>query len=143
MDDIYGFAQPVRAPSPPATSIAVPPRIAASVSAPVSPSTHLTLSSEDEFINSLLSSDGAETPVTSIFTESAIDYATEAVKPQISYAALIEEAILNSPEKAMRLANIYEYIRSHYAYFRQPNNGWQVRCAAERSALRVGPATGA
>ncbi|KAK3302241.1 fork head domain-containing protein [Chaetomium strumarium] len=48
------------------------------------------------------------------------------IKPQFSYAQMITQAIMNTPEQKLNLAGIYHYIQSRYAYYRhQPPNGWQ------------------
>ncbi|KAF2742765.1 hypothetical protein M011DRAFT_411907 [Sporormia fimetaria CBS 119925] len=47
------------------------------------------------------------------------------IKPPYSYAQLIGQAILSSPEEMLTLANIYQFIRDRYAYFRHTNAGWQ------------------
>lgn len=60
-----------------------------------------------------------------------IDYSNDAskdIKPPHSYAQLIGQAILSSPEEMLTLANIYQYIRDKYAFFRHTNAGWQVSC---------------
>jgi hypothetical protein len=49
------------------------------------------------------------------------------IKPPHSYAQLIGQAILSSPEETLALANIYQFIRDRYAYFRHTSAGWQVR----------------
>ncbi|KAL2164377.1 hypothetical protein VTH06DRAFT_3593 [Thermothelomyces fergusii] len=48
------------------------------------------------------------------------------IKPQFSYAQMITQAIMNTPEQKLNLAGIYQYIQSRYAYYRhQPATGWQ------------------
>jgi hypothetical protein len=57
-----------------------------------------------------------------------IDYSVDSakdLKPPHSYAAMIGQAILNGPEENATLSQIYEYIKTHYAYFRHSGNGWQ------------------
>ncbi|KAI4695955.1 uncharacterized protein J4E88_000125 [Alternaria novae-zelandiae] len=57
-----------------------------------------------------------------------IDYSldsTKEIKPPHSYAQLIGQAILSSEEEMLTLANIYDYIKSRYAFFRHTNSGWQ------------------
>jgi hypothetical protein len=50
------------------------------------------------------------------------------IKPQFSYAQMITQAIMNTPEQKLNLAGIYHYIQTRYAYYRhQPAGGWQVR----------------
>ncbi|ORY04179.1 fork head transcription factor, partial [Basidiobolus meristosporus CBS 931.73] len=46
-------------------------------------------------------------------------------KPPYSYAHLIAEAITSSLNKKMTLAGIYDYISTHYDYFRNSTIGWQ------------------
>jgi hypothetical protein len=58
-----------------------------------------------------------------------IDYSLDSakdIKPPHSYAQLIGQAIMSSPEQMLTLANIYQYIRDRYAFFRHTNAGWQV-----------------
>lgn len=47
------------------------------------------------------------------------------VKPPHSYATMITQAILSSPEGVISLADIYKYISSNYAYYRFAKSGWQ------------------
>ena len=57
-----------------------------------------------------------------------IDYSldsTKDIKPPHSYAQLIGQAILSSEEEMLTLANIYDYIKARYAFFRHTNSGWQ------------------
>lgn len=58
-----------------------------------------------------------------------IDYSHESskdIKPPHSYAQLIGQAILSSPEECLTLSNIYQFIKDKYAFFRHTNAGWQV-----------------
>jgi hypothetical protein len=50
---------------------------------------------------------------------------TRDIKPPHSYAQLIGQAILSSEEEMLTLANIYDYIKLRYAFFRHTNSGWQ------------------
>ena len=64
-----------------------------------------------------------------------IDYSLESskdLKPGASYAAMITWAILSTEEEALSLAGIYEWIRSHYAWFRHIGEGWKVCKACKR-----------
>jgi hypothetical protein len=57
-----------------------------------------------------------------------IDYSLDCakdIKPPHSYAQLIGQAILSSDEEMLTLANIYDYIKVRYAFFRATNSGWQ------------------
>ena len=47
------------------------------------------------------------------------------IKPPYSYATMIGQAILSSPEKKLTLASIYQWISEHYAYYRHSKSGWQ------------------
>ncbi|KAF2196362.1 hypothetical protein GQ43DRAFT_261507 [Delitschia confertaspora ATCC 74209] len=61
-------------------------------------------------------------------TTEDIDYSLDSskdIKPPFSYAQLIGQAILNSPEEMLTLANIYQFIKDKYAFFRHSNTGWQ------------------
>ncbi|CAI6333065.1 unnamed protein product [Periconia digitata] len=57
-----------------------------------------------------------------------IDYSKDSakdIKPPHSYAQLIGQAILSSPDEMLTLANIYDHIKSRYAFFRHTSAGWQ------------------
>ncbi|KAF2817604.1 uncharacterized protein BDZ99DRAFT_513837 [Mytilinidion resinicola] len=57
-----------------------------------------------------------------------IDYSLDSskdIKPPHSYAQLIGQAILTSPEEMLTLANIYAFIKERYAFFRHSTGGWQ------------------
>ena len=59
-----------------------------------------------------------------------VDYASDAfkdVKPPMSYATLIAQAILSTAEYKLSLSGIYEWIQSNFAYYRHNDGGWQVR----------------
>ena len=43
----------------------------------------------------------------------------------MSYANLIAEAIIQSPEKALVLSDIYEAINAKYPYYDLESQGWQ------------------
>lgn len=87
--------------------------------------THPTSSSSSslEISESLLrSSDSSGTAMTSSISEST----HQTVRPPISYAMLITEAIQNSSEKQLILSEIYEYVQEHYPYFHDAGSGWKV-----------------
>ncbi|KAI5181616.1 hypothetical protein NEOKW01_1792 [Nematocida sp. AWRm80] len=46
-------------------------------------------------------------------------------KPAYSYATLITQAIIDSPEKRLTLRAIYSWIMNKYPYFRRQRGGWQ------------------
>jgi hypothetical protein len=48
------------------------------------------------------------------------------IKPQFSYAQMITQAIINSPDGKLNLSGIYDYIMATYSYYRhQQAAGWQ------------------
>ncbi|EGW31300.1 uncharacterized protein SPAPADRAFT_141274 [Spathaspora passalidarum NRRL Y-27907] len=47
------------------------------------------------------------------------------IKPPYSYATMITQAILSNPEGIMSLSEIYNWIASHYAYYKYSKAGWQ------------------
>ncbi len=52
------------------------------------------------------------------------------VRPSKSFFSMIEEAIMNSPNRRLPLAEIYKAIQTRYPYFAQTKSvGWKVRCA--------------
>ena len=58
-----------------------------------------------------------------------IDYSLDSskdLKPGCSYASMITWAILSTEEQALSLNGIYNWIKAHYAYYRNVNSGWQV-----------------
>ncbi|KAG8534144.1 uncharacterized protein KY384_000988 [Bacidia gigantensis] len=57
-----------------------------------------------------------------------IDYSLDSskdFKPAYSYASMITWAILATPDEALTLNGIYEWIKKHYAYYRLTTSGWQ------------------
>ncbi|WBW74314.1 DNA-binding forkhead transcription factor Fkh2 [Schizosaccharomyces osmophilus] len=46
-------------------------------------------------------------------------------KPPYSYSVMIAQAILSSPDCMMTLSNIYNWISTHYPYYRTTKSGWQ------------------
>jgi hypothetical protein len=57
-----------------------------------------------------------------------IDYSADSakdIKPPHSYAQMIGQAILSTPEENATLARIYEFIKEKYAFFRFGGGGWQ------------------
>ena len=46
-------------------------------------------------------------------------------KPTQSYISLIGKAILSSPQQKLVLSDIYNYILTHYPYFRNRGPGWR------------------
>ncbi|KAI5863185.1 hypothetical protein GGS23DRAFT_57113 [Durotheca rogersii] len=66
---------------------------------------------------------------TMIMNQSDVDLSKDEnkhIKPHFSYAQMITQAILSTPEEKLNLAGIYQYIMNHYSYYRnQPPSGWQ------------------
>ncbi|MCJ1274373.1 transcription factor [Puttea exsequens] len=57
-----------------------------------------------------------------------IDYSHDSakdLKPSCSYASLITWAILSTKDEALTLNGIYEWIKTHYAFYRLTSSGWQ------------------
>ncbi|KAK6455780.1 transcription factor [Scheffersomyces xylosifermentans] len=47
------------------------------------------------------------------------------IKPPYSYATMITQAILSNDDGVMSLSEIYNWIGSHYAYYKYSKTGWQ------------------
>ncbi|RKP32235.1 hypothetical protein METBISCDRAFT_12623 [Metschnikowia bicuspidata] len=47
------------------------------------------------------------------------------IKPPYSYATMITQAILSNLDGVMSLSEIYNWISSHYAYYKYSKTGWQ------------------
>ncbi|KAI1384652.1 uncharacterized protein F4822DRAFT_433195 [Hypoxylon trugodes] len=66
---------------------------------------------------------------TVIMSQSDVDLSKDEnkhIKPLFSYAQMITQAIMSTNEEKLNLAGIYQYITTHYAYYRhQPPSGWQ------------------
>lgn len=60
-----------------------------------------------------------------------VDLALDAnahIKPSYSYAQMISQAILDTPDEKLNLNGIYTFIMDKYAYYRkQQGGGWQVK----------------
>ncbi|KAL8655418.1 MAG: hypothetical protein Q9210_000884 [Variospora velana] len=57
-----------------------------------------------------------------------IDYSSEAargLKPSISYAVMITQAILSTQSETITLNGIYEWIKKNFAYYRFLDSNWQ------------------
>ncbi|ORX94137.1 winged helix DNA-binding domain-containing protein, partial [Basidiobolus meristosporus CBS 931.73] len=47
------------------------------------------------------------------------------LEPDFTYASLITQAILSSPEQRLLLQDIYTYIKQHYVYYQYCSKQWQ------------------
>ena len=47
------------------------------------------------------------------------------IKPPYSYATMITQAILSNEDGVLSLSEIYEWISSHYSFYRYSKTGWQ------------------
>lgn len=57
-----------------------------------------------------------------------VDYSADSakdIKPPHSYAQMIGQAIMSSPDENATLSRIYEFIKEKYAFFRFGGGGWQ------------------
>jgi pSer/pThr/pTyr-binding forkhead associated (FHA) protein len=69
-------------------------------------------------------------PQSAIFAEEKeqVDYSNEAskaIKPPMSYATLIGQAILATSDEKLSLNGIYEWIKKNFSYYRHIEPGWQ------------------
>lgn len=58
-----------------------------------------------------------------------IDYSSDAakdIKPGLSYATMISQAILSTPEQYLSLKGIYAWIAANFSYYRHLKTNWQV-----------------
>ena len=70
---------------------------------------------------------GQQQPIT-IENNEQIDYSNDAnkdIKPPMSYATLIAQAILAGPNEKSSLNSIYEWIKGNFAYYRHIDPSWQ------------------
>ncbi|KAK9317602.1 fork head domain-containing protein [Lipomyces starkeyi] len=66
---------------------------------------------------------GVET-IDNTYNDLSLDEAKD-IKPPYSYATMISQAILSSPEGKLTLASIYAWISDHYSFYRHAKSGWQ------------------
>ncbi|KJE97606.1 hypothetical protein CAOG_07434 [Capsaspora owczarzaki ATCC 30864] len=57
--------------------------------------------------------------------EDGVDYRNCEIKPPMSYAALIEEALNSTPTRSLTLSMVYDYIKDAYLYYRNNSGSWQ------------------
>uniref|UniRef100_A0A0M3I8Q9 Fork-head domain-containing protein n=1 Tax=Ascaris lumbricoides TaxID=6252 RepID=A0A0M3I8Q9_ASCLU len=65
-----------------------------------------------------------KTPETA-FTRVAAEYRNPEEKPPYSYAQLIVQAIMSSPDHQITLSGIYAFITNRYPWYRATDKGWQ------------------
>lgn len=64
-----------------------------------------------------------------IETNELIDYSSDSakdIKPGLSYATMISQAILSTPEQYLSLKGIYAWIAANFSYYRHLKTNWQV-----------------
>lgn len=64
-----------------------------------------------------------------IETNELIDYSSDSakdIKPGLSYATMISQAILSTPEQYLSLKGIYAWIATNFSYYRHLKTNWQV-----------------
>ncbi|MPC12340.1 Forkhead box protein P1 [Portunus trituberculatus] len=54
-------------------------------------------------------------------------YKTTEVRPPFTYASLIRQSIIESPDKQLTLNEIYNWFQNTFAYFRRNAATWKVR----------------
>ena len=121
-----GSAQPVMMPTavlaPPvlAPPVLAPPVLAPPVLAPtVMPPSSLALAEESLEID-------VEGPSSSSPDEPGQQTPQVYEKPPYSYAQMVTQAIMESPNLQCTLKEIYKFITDSYHYFRYVDKGWQV-----------------
>ncbi len=58
-----------------------------------------------------------------------IDYSSDSakdIKPGLSYATMIAQAITSTPDQCISLKGIYDWICVNFSYYRHSNTNWQV-----------------
>ena len=50
------------------------------------------------------------------------------VRPPYTYASLIRQGVLDSPNGELTLNEIYNWFIKNFAYFRKNTSTWKVRC---------------
>lgn len=54
-------------------------------------------------------------------------YRTQCIRPRVTYASLIRQAICESPNRSLSLSEIYAWLQKEFLYFRQNEATWKVR----------------
>ena len=58
-----------------------------------------------------------------------IDYSSDSakdIKPGLSYATMIAQAITSTPDQSISLKGIYDWIITNFSYYRHHGGNWQV-----------------
>nr|KAF6310447.1 hypothetical protein mMyoMyo1_005299 [Myotis myotis] len=75
-------------------------------------------------------SDKYNVPISSDIAQNQEFYKNAEVRPPFTYASLIRQAILESPEKQLTLNEIYNWFTRMFAYFRRNAATWKVSLLA-------------
>lgn len=116
---ISPYARPDEQSIPATTEIPVAPR----------PTTPMNSIMSAPYLNQSVSASQFE-HMNTMESNEHIDYASENakdIKPPMSYATLIGQAILSTSEEKLSLSGIYDWIKSNFSYYRYIEPGWQVR----------------
>uniref|UniRef100_A0A8D2QCA8 Fork-head domain-containing protein n=1 Tax=Zonotrichia albicollis TaxID=44394 RepID=A0A8D2QCA8_ZONAL len=69
------------------------------------------------------------TPISSELAQNHEFYKNADVRPPFTYASLIRQAILETPDRQLTLNEIYNWFTRMFAYFRRNTATWKVRAA--------------
>ncbi|KAJ1963633.1 hypothetical protein IWQ62_003155 [Dispira parvispora] len=110
---------------PSATEEATPGSQGSTVSAPMTPSV-----CAGTVASTPVSSDSVEIPPLEALTPASVPLYKAVktdpnTKPNFSYASLIAQAILASPERKMTLNSVYKWIQDNHPFYQGRDSGWQ------------------
>ena len=114
---ISPYAQPGEQPVPAPVEIVAP-----------RPSTPISSIMSAPYLNQAVGNsqfDHMNTMESSEHIDYAADHAKD-IKPPMSYATLIGQAILSTPDEKLSLNGIYEWIKTNFSYYRYIDQSWQV-----------------
>lgn len=98
---------------------------------PSSKSNSMDFNSKSDLVNTQVKAFQLQEGISSLHPNSVSseqDYSKDDakdLKPPYSYATMITQAILSNPQGILSLAEIYDWISSHFAYYRHTKQGWQ------------------
>uniref|UniRef100_A0A8C0C2H6 Forkhead box P4 n=1 Tax=Buteo japonicus TaxID=224669 RepID=A0A8C0C2H6_9AVES len=78
------------------------------------------------------------TPISSELAQNHEFYKNADVRPPFTYASLIRQAILETPDRQLTLNEIYNWFTRMFAYFRRNTATWKVRAAPLSAAGDAG-----